>query len=137
MKRLVLSAIAASMLAASAVSGQAAPLNAPVAPQSAILQVDWKKPSGHEVKKPADHNWKKPANREVKKQVIVKKKVVQHPSWKRGQRYSDWRHQPRVNDWQRYHLRRPGIGQQWVHVGNDYLLVSILTGVIAGVVAAH
>jgi len=120
MKRLVLSIVTASMLAATAMAGQAAPLNAPAAPQSATVHVDWKKP---------DH-------RKVEKRVIVKKKV-ERQNWKRGQKYSDWRRHERVNDWKRYHLRRPGPGQQWVRVGNDYLLVSVLSGVIAGIVAGH
>jgi Ni/Co efflux regulator RcnB len=120
MKRLVISAVAASMLVASALAGQAAPLNVPAAPQSATVHVDWKKPT----------------HRDVKKRVIVRKKVERH-SWKRGQKYGDWRRHERVNDWQRHHLRRPGPGQQWVRVGNDYLLVSVLSGVIAGIVAAH
>nr|WP_245487892.1 MULTISPECIES: hypothetical protein [unclassified Mesorhizobium] len=45
MKRLVLSAVAASMLAVT--SGQAAPLNAPIAPQANYNQVDWQQPGKH------------------------------------------------------------------------------------------
>jgi Ni/Co efflux regulator RcnB len=120
MKRIVLSALAASMLAASALSGQAAPLNAPAAPQSSVIHVDWKKPT----------------HRDVKKRVIIRKKVVKRHYWKRGERFRDWRRHERVN-WRRHHLRRPGHGQEWVRVGNDYILVSILSGVIAGIVAAH
>ena len=120
MKRLVLSAVAASMLAASALSGQAAPMSAPIAPQSSTVQVDWKKPT----------------HREVHKKVIVKKKVVRRSHWKRGEKYRDWRKHERV-DWRRHHLRRPGPGQEWVRVGNDYLLVSMLSGVIAGIIASQ
>lgn len=121
MKRFVLSALAASMLAASAMSGQAAPLVAPATPQSATVHVDWKKPT----------------HRDVKKRTIVKKKVVRRThNWKRGERYRDWRKHERV-DWRRSHLRRPGHGQEWVRVGNDYILVSVLSGVIAGVIAGH
>jgi Ni/Co efflux regulator RcnB len=120
MKRLVLSALAASMLAVSALSGQAAPLNAPAAPQSAAMHVDWKKPT----------------HREVKKRVIIRKKEVRRDRWTRGDRYRDWRGHERV-DWRRSHLRRPGPGQEWIRVGNDYMLVSILSGVIAGIIAAH
>ncbi len=125
MKRLVLSALAASMFAASAMSGQAAPLNAPVAPRSATVHVDWKKPT----------------NREVKKRIIVRKKVVtrnqvKRNHWNRGQKYSGWRGHQRV-DWQRNHLRRPGHGQEWIRVGNDYVLVSILSGIIFGAIAAQ
>ena len=121
MKRLVISAVAASMLAASALSGQAAPLSQPAAPQSATVHVDWRKP---------DH-------RHTEKRVIIKKQVVKRNHWKRGEKYRDWRKHERINDWQRRHLRRPGPGQQCVRVGNDYLLVSVLSGVIAGIVAAH
>lgn len=121
MKRLILSALAVSMLAASALSGQAAPLNAPAAPQSATIHVDWKKPN----------------HREVKKRVIIKKKVVKRTHrWNRGEKYRDWRHHQRV-DWRRHHLHRPSYGQEWIRVGNDYILVSILSGVIAGVIAAQ
>ncbi|MGN6549786.1 MAG: RcnB family protein [Pararhizobium sp.] len=40
-------------------------------------------------------------------------------------------------DYHRYHLRRPGHGQRWVRVGNEYLLITIASGVIASVVAAQ
>jgi Ni/Co efflux regulator RcnB len=120
MKRLILSAVTASMLAASAFSGQAAPLAQPSAPQSNYTQVDWQKPGRH-----------------VDKRVIVKKKVVKRSHWRSGQRYSNWkRHQP-VRDWHRYGLRRPGPGQEWIRVGNDYVLVSILSGIIFGAIAAQ
>jgi Ni/Co efflux regulator RcnB len=46
MKRLILSAVTASMLAASALSGQAAPLAQPGAPQPNYTQIDWQKPAG-------------------------------------------------------------------------------------------
>jgi Ni/Co efflux regulator RcnB len=125
MKRLALSAIAASVLAASALPGFAASATAPVAPHSAYTQVDWKKP----------HHDGKKSHRDVKKQTIKKKKVQRH-HWRHGQKYSNWRKHERV-DWRRHHLRRPGPGQEWVRVGNDYILVSVLTGIIAGFVAAH
>lgn len=129
MKRLVLSAIAASMLAASAMTGEAAPLNMPATPQSATVQVDWKRSDRHEARKPT--------HREVKKRVIIrKKKVVRRNDWRRGQKYSGWRHRQRV-DWRRHHLRRPDRGQEWIRVGNDYILISILSGVIAGVIASN
>ncbi|AZO13603.1 hypothetical protein EJ069_02145 [Mesorhizobium sp. M2A.F.Ca.ET.043.05.1.1] len=120
MKRLILSAVTASMLAASAFSGQAAPIAQPSAPQSNYTQVDWQKPGRH-----------------VDKRVIVKKKVVKRSHWRNGQRYPNWkRHQP-VRDWNRYGLRRPGPGQEWIRVGNDYVLVSILSGIIFGAIAAQ
>jgi Ni/Co efflux regulator RcnB len=123
MKRIVLSAVALSMLAATSLQGQAAPLNAPNAPQSTYSQVDWQKPGKHV---------------DVKKRVVVKKKVVvKRNHWRNGQRYSSWkRHQP-VRDYRHYGLRRPGRGQEWIRVGNDYLLVSVVSGIIIGAIAAH
>ncbi|MGX5803171.1 RcnB family protein [Bradyrhizobium sp. Arg314] len=120
MKRLILSAVTASMLAASALSGQAAPLAQPSAPQSNYTQVDWQKPGRH-----------------VDKRVVKKKVIVKRGHWRNGQRYSNWkRHQP-VRDWNRHGLRRPGPGQEWIRVGNDYVLVSILSGIIFGAIAAQ
>ena len=123
MKRLVLSAVAASMLAATSFSGQAAPLNAPVAPQSNYSQVDWQKPDRHV----------------VKKKVVVRKKVgvVKRNHWRNGQRYSSWKRHQAIRDYGRYGLRRPGPGQEWIRLGNDYVLVSILSGIVFGAIAAH
>ncbi|AID31893.1 hypothetical protein BFX40_29960 [Mesorhizobium sp. SEMIA 3007] len=122
MKRIVLSVLAVSMLAATSLAGQAAPMNAPVAPQSNYTKVDWQKP-GH-------HN-------DVRKRVFKKKVVVKRNHWRNGQKYSGWRqHQP-IRDYGRYGLHRPGRGQEWIRVGNDYVLVSVLSGIIFGAIAAH
>lgn len=125
MKRIVLSVLAVSMLAATSLTGQAAPMNAPVAPQSNYTKVDWQQPT----------------HRDVKKRVIQKrferKVVVKRNNWRNGQKYSGWRqHQP-VRDYGRYGLHRPGRGQEWIRVGNDYVLVGILSGVIFGALAAQ
>ena len=122
MKRIVLSVLAVSMLAATSLAGQAAPMNAPVAPQSNYTKVDWQKP-GH-------HN-------DVRKRVFKKKVVVKRNHWRNGQKYSGWRqHQP-IRDYGRYGLHRPGRGQEWIRVGNDYVLVSVLSGIVFGAIAAH
>ena len=122
MKRIVLSVLAVSMLAATSLTGQAAPMNAPVAPQSNYTKVDWQKP-GH-------HN-------DVRKRVFKKKVVVKRNHWRNGQKYSGWRqHQP-IRDYGRYGLHRPGRGQEWIRVGNDYVLVGMLSGVIFGALAAQ
>ncbi|MBZ9672373.1 RcnB family protein [Mesorhizobium sp. B3-2-1] len=120
MKRIVLSTLAFSMLAATSLTGQAAPINAPVAPQSNYMKVDWQKPGRH-----------------VEKRVVKKKVVVKRNHWRNGQKYSGWRqHQP-IRDYGRYGLHRPGRGQEWIRVGNDYVLVGILSGVIFGALAAQ
>ena len=131
MKRIVLSALAFSMLAATSLTGQAAPVNAPVAPQSNYTNVDWQKPTNKDVKK-----------RVIQKRVIQKRfekkvVVVKRNNWRNGQKYSSWkRHQP-IRDYGRYGLHRPGRGQEWIRVGNDYVLVGILSGVIFGALAAQ
>ena len=122
MKRIVLSALAVAMLAATSLTGQAAPMNAPVAPQSNYTKVDWQKPGHH---------------KDVRKRVFKKKVVVKRNHWRNGQKYSGWRqHQP-IRDYGRYGLHRPGRGQEWIRVGNDYVLVGILSGVIFGALAAQ
>lgn len=122
MKRIVLSALAVAMLAATSMTGQAAPMNAPVAPQSNYTKVDWQKPGHH---------------KDVKKRVFKKKVVVKRGNWRNGQKYSGWRqHQP-IRDYGRYGLHRPGRGQEWIRVGNDYVLVGVLSGVIFGALAAQ
>ncbi|ESZ70347.1 hypothetical protein X727_12660 [Mesorhizobium sp. L103C119B0] len=122
MKRIVLSALAFSMLAATSLTGQAAPVNAPVAPQSNYTQVDWQRPGKHV---------------DVRKRVVKKTVVVKRSYWRNGQKYSSWkRHQP-IRDYGRYGLHRPGRGQEWIRVGNDYVLVSVLSGIIFGAIAAH
>lgn len=61
----------------------------------------------------------------------------------RRERWSRGRELPRnyrrnvVRDYGRYQLRKPAWGQQWVRVNNDYLLISIASGVIASVVAGR
>ncbi len=122
MKRIVLSVLAVSMLAATALQGHAAPLNAPARPQANLVQVDWKKPAQHY----GDHRY----------QPKPQKKMQRH-HWKRGERYTDWRRHRAVRDWQHRGLKRPGPGQQWIKVDNSYLLVGIASGVIAGLIAAR
>jgi Ni/Co efflux regulator RcnB len=36
-----------------------------------------------------------------------------------------------VNDWRSHHLSAPPSGYQWVQSGNDYILISIVSGIIA------
>ncbi|RWC24627.1 MAG: hypothetical protein EOS27_30110 [Mesorhizobium sp.] len=122
MKRIVLSALAFSMLAATSLTGQAASLNAPNAPQSNYTKVDWQKPGKHV---------------DVRKRVVKKKIVVKRSHWRSGQKYSGWRQHRPIRDYGRYGLHRPGRGQEWIRVGNDYVLVGVLSGVIFGALAAH
>lgn len=60
-----------------------------------------------------------------------------HKRWSRGERYGDWRRHQEINDYKRYGLRKPGRGQHWVKVDNQYLLITAATGLIAGILAAR
>lgn len=62
---------------------------------------------------------------------------VQQRKWVQGHRFQDWRRYSEVRDYKRYGLKRPATGQRWVKVNNDYLLVTIATGIIAGIVAGR
>ncbi|WDZ78599.1 RcnB family protein [Ensifer adhaerens] len=71
----------------------------------------------------------------IEKRVIVKKKE----RWARGHRLTpaERRHMAQVRDYRYYKLRPPPRGQQWVRVDNDFLLISLATGVIVGLATAH
>ena len=116
MKRLVLSAIALSMLALPVAQAQAGPRHEPPRYER------------------YDHNWKKPG---FDKRVVKKKVVVKRKHWARGNRVPAWQRKHAVRDWHRHGLRRPAYGQQWVKVDNDFLLVSLASGIIAGIIAAQ
>lgn len=125
MKRLALAAVALSMFAMPALEAQAAPSYVPQpigAQQSDATQVDYRKND---------------QRRYDGRKYDGRKKFEQERRWKRGQKYSSWKRHRAVNDWNRHGLHRPGRGQQWIRVGNDYLLVGIVSGVIAGMIAAH
>ena len=53
--------------------------------------------------------------------------------WTKGKRVSNWQRRQHIRDYHRHGLRRPAPGQQWIKVDNDYLLISLLTGIVAGV----
>jgi Ni/Co efflux regulator RcnB len=68
--------------------------------------------------------------------VVVKKKVVVK-RWQRGNRLPAWERKMVVRDYHRHGLRKPARGQEWVRVGNDYLLIGITSGIIASLVAGR
>jgi Ni/Co efflux regulator RcnB len=57
------------------------------------------------------------------------------PQFHRGDRLPpQYRSQRGMHDWHARRLNAPAQGQQWVHVGADYALIAIATGVIAQLV---
>ena len=71
----------------------------------------------------------------MKKHVVKKHVVRKH--WARGNHVPAWQRDRVVRDYGRYGLHRPAHGQRWIRVDNDFLLISIASGVIAGLIAAH
>ncbi|KKC27824.1 RcnB family protein [Sphingomonas sp. SRS2] len=61
----------------------------------------------------------------------------QYRSWKKGQRFDSRyaRNYRVISGPNRYHLRPAPRGYRWVQSGNDAVMVSITTGVIAAVMA--
>jgi len=128
MKRIFLSALAAVMLSATAMTAQAAPVQGSNA--QIIVQKDKHGPVV-----------KRKVTREVVRKdrfgrdVVVKRTTT--TQWVRGHRLPSWKRQQIVRDYQHHGLRRPGHGQQWVKVNNDYLLIASASGIIARVIAAN
>ncbi|RFC67555.1 MULTISPECIES: RcnB family protein [Mesorhizobium] len=128
MKRIFLSALAAVMLSATAMTAQAAPVRNS---DAQILVQNGK--NGPVVKRKV--------TREVMRKdrfgrnVVVKRTTTTR--WVRGHRLPNWQRQRVVRDYHYYGLRRPGAGQHWVRVNNDYLLIAAGTGIIASVIAAN
>ncbi len=69
--------------------------------------------------------------------VIVKKTDIHRhamrPHWKVGKRVPAWQRKA-VRDHHRYGLYRPGRGQQWIRIGNEFLLIKITNGGIIKVI---
>ena len=119
MKRLILATVALSFLAVPFANAQPNQRNHP----------------GYTQMQKADQarDWNKKRPKIVYKKKIVRKPVVQH-RWARGKQVPAWQRRQVIREYNRYGLRRPGYGQHWVKVGNDYLLVSIASGIIANLI---
>lgn len=58
-----------------------------------------------------------------------------HRHWQNGGHYYGGRHVVNRGDWNRYHLRQPPHGYEWVQDGNQFVLIAITSGIIAAVIA--
>ena len=128
MKRILLSALAATMLSATAMTAQAAPV------QNGDVQILMQNSKNGPVVK------RKVTREVVRKDRFGRNVVVKRTTttrWVRGHRLPNWQRQKIVRDYHHHGLRRPGAGQQWVRVNNDYLLIAAGTGIIASVIAAN
>lgn len=73
----------------------------------------------------------------VHKHVVVRKPVVVKHRWVRGRPLPAHYRRHVVTDYHRYHLHRPGPGQRWVRVDNQYILINTVTGLIAALAVAR
>jgi Ni/Co efflux regulator RcnB len=77
------------------------------------------------------------APRQFNRGPVAGRHVDRQPRWTRGHRVPNWQRQQAVQDWKRHGLRKPGRNQRWVRVGNEYLLIGALTGIIASIIASR
>lgn len=119
MKKFVLAAVAASMIASPVL--MAAPAAAAPAQRHTVVK---HKPNGKVVVKQVRKQTYRPAR-------------VEYRNWKRGQRFdSRYARNYRQIDYRQYRgLRAPPRGYRYVRSGNDAVLVGITSGLIAAVFA--
>ncbi len=120
MKRFFLSAVAAAMLASTGAYADTRPIV-------------------HDVQYTQNHKGQSfHKNRKaVEKKVVKRKMVVKKQRWGKGQRMSDWRKREAVRDYRRHGLRQPGRNQQWIKVDNNYIPISVTSGIIASILAGR
>jgi hypothetical protein len=53
--------------------------------------------------------------------------------WRHGDRFTG--HREVVANWQHYHVRRPPHGYEWVHNGNQLVMIAVGTGLVASSLA--
>ena len=58
--------------------------------------------------------------------------AMQH-QWHHGDRYTGSR--AVVSNWGHYHVHRPPAGYEWVHDGNQLVMIAIGTGLVASAIA--
>ncbi|OCO99503.1 MULTISPECIES: RcnB family protein [unclassified Ensifer] len=93
------------------------------------------------VDRDVDRHIDRRVDRHVDRHVTIEKRVIVNKKerWARGHRLTpaERRHMAQVRDYRYYRLRPPPRGQQWVRSGNDFLLISLATGVIVGLATAR
>ncbi len=135
-KRTILAAIAVSILAVPMAQAQGRPEGPRQNHQyTQPGKPNYQAPRGrHEAQRPAPQRHQvRPA---PQRHQAYRPAPARH-HWKQGQRVQNWQRYSHVRDYHRYGLRKPARGQQWVKVDNDYLLISLATGVILGLAAGR
>lgn len=74
--------------------------------------------------------------REDRREIRRDRRAVARPAWlKRGGKYRNGGQA--ISDYRRYGLKAPGRGQRWVRYNDDYILVTLTTGLIASIIASR
>ncbi|MEO6214711.1 MAG: RcnB family protein [Sphingomonas sp.] len=119
MKKFILSAIAASMIASPMVATEASAQRYPQQRHETVVR--------HQ-----------PGRTVVVDRTVTRNHGPQYRNdWRRGERF-DYRraHNYRViNNYRTYRLRTPPRGYHYVRSGNDAVLVGVTSGIIAGIIA--
>jgi Ni/Co efflux regulator RcnB len=119
MKKFILSAIAASMIASPMVASEASAQGYPQQRHETVVRHQ----PGRTVV--------------VDRTVIRNDRPLYRNDWRRGERfdYRRARNYRVINDYRVYRLRTPPRGYHYVRSGNDAVLVGITSGVVAGIIA--
>ena len=119
MKKFILSAIAASMIASPMVATEASAQGYPQQRHETVVR--------HQ-----------PGRTVIVDRTVIRNDRMQYRNdWRRGERF-DYRraHNYRViNNYRTYRLRTPPRGYHYVRSGNDAVLVGVTSGIIAGIIA--
>ena len=122
MKKFILSAIAASMIASPMVASEA----------SAQSYGDRYQHQRHDTV--VRHQ---PGRTVVVNRTVTRNGPQYRNDWRRGERfdYRRARNYHVINDYRVYRLRTPPRGYHYVRAGNDAILVGVTSGIIAGIIA--
>lgn len=119
MKKFILSAIAASMIASPMVASEASAQRYPQQRHETVVR--------HQ-----------PGRTVVVDRTVTRNHGPQYRNdWRRGERfdYRRARNYQVINNYRGYRLRTPPRGYHYVRSGNDAVLVGITSGIIAGIIA--
>ena len=119
MKKFILTAIAASMIASPLVATEASAQGYPQQRHETVVR--------HQ-----------PGRTVVVDRTVTRNQGPQYRNdWRRGERfdYRRARNYRVINDYRGRHLKAPPRGYHYVQSGNDAVLVGITSGVIAGIIA--
>lgn len=134
MKKFVLAAVAASMVAVPTIAS-AAPQQRTVVKERGNRTVIVQRGNGVQKRTVVNNNRR---GNVVRQQVRVNQPQYQYRNWQRGERFNQsFAPNYRQIDYRQYRQRglyAPPRGQQWVQSGNDAVLVALASGLIGAVI---